>query len=353
MKNPTKNCNRSLSMSVRYLKTNPSSNGNHSVEAANSQEPTIHSYFEPETGTWQYIVADPSTSTAAIIDSVLDYDPNTLCITTHSADALLKSVHQNNYKIEWILETHAHADHLSAASYLQKKISQQQGHRPLIRIGKRIDQVQRLFSQRYGVHEEEYEVVFDKLFDDDEVFEIGNVKAQAMHLPGHTPDHLGYRIGGKALDIVFSYQRCSLRFTNNILDNVFCGDTIFHRDIGTARCDFPGGSANNLWNSAQKLLQLPDHVKIWTGHDYPAAGRIAPVACMTVKEHKEKNKHLNRNVAEEEFLAVRRGRDASLAAPRLLHQSLQVNIRAGHLPAPTEAGLRLLHVPIYIESSVF
>jgi glyoxylase-like metal-dependent hydrolase (beta-lactamase superfamily II) len=159
-------------------------------------EPTIHNVFESETGTWQYVVADPTTSAAVIIDPVLDYDPATQVITTDSADVLLSLVKEKGYKVERILETHAHADHLTAASYLQKRLAEEQGHRPPIGIGKRIGQVQKLFGQRYGIPEQEYERVFDKLFEDDETFKIGNLTAKAIHLPGHTPDHLGYRIGG-------------------------------------------------------------------------------------------------------------------------------------------------------------
>jgi glyoxylase-like metal-dependent hydrolase (beta-lactamase superfamily II) len=160
-------------------------------------QPTIHNVFENVTGTWQYIVADPSTSTAVIIDPVLNYDPATQAITTQSADALLSLVQENGYKISRILETHAHADHLTSSSYLQSRISQIQGHKPPIGIGKRIEQVQKLFSKRYGLTEDEYTNVFDILFDDDETFPIGTLTAKAIHLPGHTPDHLGYQIGGK------------------------------------------------------------------------------------------------------------------------------------------------------------
>ncbi|EED12159.1 metallo-beta-lactamase domain protein, putative [Talaromyces stipitatus ATCC 10500] len=287
-------------------------------------EPTIHDVFESNTGTWQYIVADPSTLKAIIIDPVLDYDPATQTIETHSADNLISLAKKNNYKIEMILETHAHADHITAASYLQSRIARDMGYKPLIGIGKRIGQVQELFAQRYGVPLEEYQNVYDILFDDDEVFKIGEVTAQAIHLPGHTPDHLGYKIG----------------------DNVFCGDSLFHVDIGTARCDFPGGSATNLFNSGQKLLQLPDNVKIWTGHDYPPDGRDQPVPCVSVEGHKKNNAHIKDGVTEQEFVAMRTERDAKLAAPRLLHQSLQMNIRAGRLPNKTTAGFRLLHLPL-------
>ncbi|CAG7951017.1 unnamed protein product [Penicillium salamii] len=299
----------------------------HSTTTA-STEPAVHDVFDTTSGTWQYIVADPSTSTAVIIDPVLNFDPATQAITTKSADALLALVKDKNYKIDKILETHAHADHLSAASYLQSRLLQSQDHKPPICIGKRIEQVQKLFSQRYGVPKSEYKQVFDRLLDDDETFTIGNITAKAIHLPGHTPDHLGYMIG----------------------DNVFCGDSLFHADIGTARCDFPGGDAKDLFQSGRKLLSLPGHVKIWTGHDYPPAGR-EPMPWLSVQDHRELNKHLKDGVNEDTFVALRQERDAGLAAPRLLHQSLQINIRAGRLPAPTEAGQRLLHVPLKIEDA--
>ncbi|KAK5467829.1 hypothetical protein LTS15_000802 [Exophiala xenobiotica] len=297
-----------------------------------AEEPAIHPVFQSQTGTWQYVVADPTTSTAVIIDPALDYDPATQTASTQSADLLLALVKNKGYKVAMILETHAHADHLTAASYLRKRLAQepeQQGQAPPISIGKRIDQVQRLFGQRYGVAAEEYEHVFDKLFDDDETFSIGEMKAQAIHLPGHTPDHLGYKIG----------------------NNVFCGDSIFHADIGTARCDFPGGSAQDLYNSCQKLLALGDDVKIWTGHDYPPEGREAgPVPWMSVRQHRELNKHIKDGVTKEEFVALREERDANLGEPKLLHQSLQMNIRAGRLPKPTVFGQWVLHLPLKLKS---
>ncbi|KAL7622437.1 hypothetical protein AAE478_007942 [Parahypoxylon ruwenzoriense] len=294
------------------------------TESGASGEPVIHSVFETKTSTWQYVVADPSSSTAVIIDPVLDYDPATQSITTHSADSLLSLVKEKGYKIEKILETHAHADHLTAASYLQSRLAKEQGHRPPIGIGKRIGKVQQLFGQKYGISADEYEGVFDELFDDAGTFDVGGLKASVIHLPGHTPDHVGYKIG----------------------DNVFCGDSIFHADIGTARCDFPGGSACHLFESGRKLLALPDNVKIWTGHDYPPDERGAPAAWMSVADHRERNKHLRDGISQEEFVALRSQRDATLAAPRLLHQSLQMNIRAGHLPKPTASGDRLLHLPL-------
>ncbi|KAJ9604742.1 hypothetical protein H2200_010856 [Cladophialophora chaetospira] len=297
----------------------------HSNAAPPSQEPIIHDVFEKTTGTWQYVVADPTTMTAAIIDPVLDFDPATQTISTQAADSLLSLIMFWGYKVDMILETHAHADHLTAASYLQSRLAlQQSGHMPLIGIGKRIEQVQRVFGERYGVPENECQNVFDKLFDDDEEFEIGSLKAKAIHLPGHTPDHLGYHIGS----------------------NVFCGDSIFHADIGTARCDFPGGSSTNLFASGRKLLALGDEVKVWTGHDYPPEGRDTPVPWMTVRQHKQQNKHLKEGVSEREFVALRDERDAKLGEPRLLHQSLQMNIRAGRIPKSASSGPAMLHLPL-------
>ncbi|KAJ5650700.1 uncharacterized protein N7484_004423, partial [Penicillium longicatenatum] len=300
------------------------SNGRASYGTAATKEPTIHPVFENVTGTWQYIVSDPSTRSAAIIDPVLDYNPVTQEITTDSADALLSLIKEKGYKIERILETHAHADHLTAASYLQKQLFQTQGYKPPVGIGKRIEQVQKLFGQRYGIQSEEYRTAFDKLFEDDESFQIGDLTAKAVHLPGHTPDHLGYQIG----------------------DNVFCGDSLFHVDIGTARCDFPGGDAKDLYESSRKLLALDDHVKIWPGHDYPPEGRDSPIPWMSVADHRRQNKHVGDVVSEKEFVTLRTERDAKLNAPRLLHQSLQVNIRAGHLPRPMSSGYRMLHLPL-------
>ncbi|KAK0736557.1 beta-lactamase-like protein [Apiosordaria backusii] len=292
-------------------------------------EPAIHPVFEQKTGTFQYLVSDPATTDAAIIDPVLDYDKCSHTITTTTADSVLSLVREKGYRIVRIMETHAHADHLTASFYLQRELAKHQDFKPPVGIGKRIGQVQSLFGQRYGIEAEEYEGVFDKLFEDDEEFTIGTLRAQAMHLPGHTPDHLGYKIG----------------------DNIFCGDSIFHTDIGTARCDFPGGSAHALYQSARRILSLPDHVKIWTGHDYPPDGEREPVPYVTVGEHRQKNKHLKDGVSEDDFVKLRGERDEHLAAPRLLHESLQVNVRAGRLPSQNEAGMRLLKVPIKVKGT--
>ncbi|KAJ4378304.1 hypothetical protein N0V86_006004 [Didymella sp. IMI 355093] len=285
-------------------------------------EPIVHHIFESITGTFQYIVTDPSSRATVIIDPVLDLDPCTSSISTRSASAVLSLIQKNDYKVEYILETHAHADHLSAASYLQAQL-RETGTRPQIGIGKRIDQVQKLFGHRYSVAPKEYEAVFDKLFEDDEVIQVGEMQIKAIHLPGHTPDHLGYLIDS----------------------NVFCGDSLFHASIGTARTDFPGGSADDLWASAQKLLALPGSTKIWVGHDYPAQGQD-PTPYMTVEQHKEENSHVKIGVAREEFVKLRQKRDRDLGAPRLLHQSLQINVRGGRLPVVDEEGRRMLSVPL-------
>ncbi|KAK3687284.1 beta-lactamase-like protein [Podospora appendiculata] len=301
------------------------------------QPPTIHPVFEPQTCTWQYVVADPSTNAALIIDSVLDFDPARNLITTTTADALLTLVREKGYTVERILETHAHADHLTAAKYLQRQLQLSQGggeaKRPLVCIGKRISEVQARFAARYGIPTDECDGAFDHVFEDDEVFALGELEVKALHLPGHTPDHMGYLIG----------------------ENGFCGDSIFNSDVGSARCDFPGGNANELYNSASKLFALPDSFKIWTGHDYPPGGddggRQGPVPYTTVGDQKQANKHLKAGTTREQFVAWRTTRDAALGEPRLLHQALQFNIRAGKLPAATAASHggavdRLLHVPI-------
>ncbi|OAK97192.1 Metallo-hydrolase/oxidoreductase [Phaeosphaeriaceae sp. SRC1lsM3a] len=296
------------------------------------QQPTIHSTYDPKTGTWQYLVADPITLQAVLIDSVLDYDASTQTISTQFADTLLSQIVQHGYTVSKILETHAHADHLTAASYLQHRLEQMQGSRPPICIGKRITQVQEMFGARYGVLEEEWIGTFDEHFEDDEEFDIGEVRVEVVHLPGHTPDHVGYVIG---------------------VDNVFCGDSLFHADIGTARCDFPGGNARDLYHSVQKLMQLPDHVKIWTGHDYVSKEREEPVAWMIVREHKERNMWLAQDVTMAQFVERRSKKDERLAAPRLLHPSLQLNIRAGRLPRLTDTGQRFLRLPLKVEGEMW
>ncbi|KAK0714826.1 beta-lactamase-like protein [Lasiosphaeris hirsuta] len=296
---------------------------------ASAPEPTVHACFEPRTSTWQYVVADSATRAAVIIDSVLDFDPARNAISTESADSLLALVKERGYTVDRLLETHAHADHLTASRYLQHQLEASSGTKPEISIGKRIVGVQRRFAQRYSIPPSEYEGKFDHLLDDDEIFKVGQLEAKAIHLPGHTPDHMGYMIGV----------------------NVFCGDSLFNTDVGSARCDFPDGNAHELFSSISKLFSLPDSFKIWTGHDYPPggeAGRMAPLAYTTVAEQKQSNKHIKVGTTEDEFVQWRNQRDSGLAEPRLVHQALQFNIRAGHLPAPADTpnGDQFLHVPI-------
>ncbi|KAH7313973.1 beta-lactamase-like protein [Stachybotrys elegans] len=291
-------------------------------------EPTVHELFEPVTGSWQYLVADPATPSAAIIDPVLNYDAAKGVISTESADELIKIVIEKGYRVEIILETHIHADHITAASYIQATLEEVQGYKPLIGIGSRIRHTQKLFGNRYNIAASEYENVFDRMWEDDENFSIGSLTARAIHLPGHTPDHMGYRIGG----------------------NVFVGDSIFHVDIGSARADFPGGSAEAVYHSGRKLLALPDETKIWMGHDYPSEERRAPVPFLTVKQQREENKHLKDGIGEAEFIEMRRKRDETLPPPRLIHPSLQMNIRGGRLPAPTASGIRMVHFPLQVSN---
>ncbi|PWY70588.1 metallo-beta-lactamase superfamily protein [Aspergillus eucalypticola CBS 122712] len=278
-------------------------------------EPIIHPIFEKRTSTWQYIVACPETHEAVIIDPVLDFDPSQLTVTTTSADELLYLATSKGYHITRILETHAHADHLTAAHYIQTKLHQLSPKVPIC-TGHRIRQVQATFAQRYNIPPNDLETAFDHLFQDDETFQIGRITAQVLHLPGHTPDHSGYMIGS----------------------NVFTGDSIFNPDVGSARCDFPHGDARALYQTMRKLLALPEHVKLYTGHDYPPAvegdstTNRAPKAFVTVKDQKEENKHVKEGTVEEEFVKWRQERDSALGEPRLLHPSLQVNVRGGRLP---------------------
>jgi glyoxylase-like metal-dependent hydrolase (beta-lactamase superfamily II) len=293
-------------------------------------KPDIYACFEAVTATWQYLVADPATRDAVVIDSVLDFNPTSSQISTTSADGLLDLISKHNLTITRILETHAHADHLTAANYLQQKLVSQGSPRPEICIGVRITEVQATFASKYQINASELANVFDKLFQDNEEFMIGEIRAKVLHLPGHTPDHVGYQIG----------------------ENVFTGDSIFNPDVGSARADFPGGSATTLYSSTQALLSLPENYRLYVGHDYPPESRPENEsgekhkAYTTVKEQREENKHVKTGTKEEEFVNFRSERDAALGEPRLLHQSLQFNIRAGKLPEPSEGGDIFLRIPI-------
>ncbi|RDB16734.1 Beta-lactamase hydrolase-like protein [Hypsizygus marmoreus] len=269
------------------------------------ETPEIYSFFEKQTSTWQYVVADPASMEAAIIDPVLDFDNVTGAVSTKTADCILDFISKKELKVARILETHAHADHLTAAQYLKEKLP---GDVPLC-IGKRITQVQKSFGLKYGMDPATLENAFDIYLEDDEEFKLGEISCKVMHLPGHTPDHVGYLLG----------------------KSVFTGDSIFLPDVGSARADFPGGSAKILYSSMQRLLSLPGDYKIFVGHDYPPEGR-EPVCVATVEEQKTMNKHGKMDIDESSFIKLREERDATLGAPRLLHPSLQVNIRAGKVP---------------------
>ncbi|KAG6862253.1 hypothetical protein C0995_002184 [Termitomyces sp. Mi166 len=262
--------------------------------------------------TWQYLVADPITLEAAIIDPVLDYDITTRAVSTSTADCILKFIQDRGLKVLRILETHAHADHLSASQYLKEKLPDEV---PLC-IGKRITQVQQTFAPRYGLDPHSLEGAFDTLLEDDEEFKLGNISCKVIHLPGHTPDHVGYILG----------------------KNVFTGDSIFLPDVGSARADFPGGNAKDLFKSMQRLLSLPQDYKLFVGHDYPQGDRHDPLCMATVEEQRHLNKHGKTGTTEQEFIKFREDRDAHLGEPRLLYPSLKVNIRAGKVPPPDDSG---------------
>ena len=298
--------------------------------------PEIYYSFEPITATFQYIVADPESREAAIIDSVLDLDPATNRLSTKSAENLLSIISQNKLKPIFIMETHAHADHLTASWYLQRRLVELGHSRPQISIGKRITQVQATFASKYNINREELEDVFDNLWDDGQKFNIGHLDCEVLHLPGHTPDHIGYRVE----------------------HNVFTGDSIFNPDVGSARADFPGGSATHLYQSVRTLLELPEYYRLYTGHDYPPAERgvsekgekVRPFS--TVGEQNVENKHVKVGVERETFVKWRAEKDATLGEPKLLHQSLQFNIRGGRLPKATEEGNIFLHLPLKVDKGL-
>lgn len=279
----------------------------------------VKAFFDPATWTVSYVVFDAPGGHCALVDSVLDYDPKSGRTRTTSADQLIAFVREQNLTVDWILETHAHADHLSAAPYLRKAL----GGR--IAIGGKITQVQHVFK---GVFHLEAEFAtdgrqFDHLFQDGETFAIGQLQAQALSVPGHTPACMAYQVG----------------------DAVFVGDTLFMPDVGTARCDFPGGNAHTLYQSIRKLLSLPAETRLFMCHDYPPAGREVQWEC-TVADQRARNIHVHDGISEDDFVAMRTKRDATLAMPVLILPSVQVNIRAGELPPPEANGVSYLKIPL-------
>ena len=282
-------------------------------------QPRVHAQFDEATHTVSYVVWDPATRRAAIIDPVLDYDHRTGRVSHRSADDLLGFVADQGLSVDWVLETHAHADHLSAAPYLKEKTGAPIG------IGARITEVQRTFAPVFGLDDVSGDGrEFDRLFRDGETITIGGLQVEVMHTPGHTPACVSYRIG----------------------EAVFVGDTLFMPDYGTARADFPGGDARTLYRSIHRLLALPDATRLYLCHDYKAPGRDHFAWETTVDEEKTRNIHVGGGVDEASFVAMREARDATLAAPVLLLPSLQVNIRAGRLPDPDRDGRRFLKIPL-------
>lgn len=282
-------------------------------------QPRVHAQFDEATHTVSYVVWDPATRRAAIIDPVLDYDHRTGRVSHRSADDLLVFVADQGLSVDWVLETHAHADHLSAAPYLKERTGAPIG------IGARITEVQRTFAPVFGLDDVSGDGrEFDRLLRDGDTIALGGLQVEVMHTPGHTPACVSYRIG----------------------EAVFVGDTLFMPDYGTARADFPGGDARTLYRSIHRLLALPDATRLYLCHDYKAPGRDHFAWETTVGEEKTRNIHVGGGVDEASFVAMREARDATLAAPVLLLPSLQVNIRAGRLPDPDRNGRRFLRIPL-------
>lgn len=282
--------------------------------------PKVHAFFDEATNTITYVVQEPEGRACAVIDSVLDFDYASGRTDTRSADAVIAFIRAHDLRLEWVLETHVHADHLSAAPYLQEALGGKIG------IGERITVVQETFGKIFneGTRFQRDGSQFDQLFRQGDSFMIGQMRGEVMHTPGHTPACLTYVIG----------------------DAAFVGDTLFMPDFGTARCDFPGGSAETMWESIQRILALPEETRIFVGHDYKAEGRDQYAWETTVGAQKALNKHVGAGRSREEFIAMRQARDATLAMPKLIIPSLQVNMRAGQMPEPEDNGKVYLKVPV-------
>ena len=290
-----------------------------------SGDPQVQAFFDEPTNTVSYLVADPATRKAAIIDPVLDYDHNAGAVDTRSVETALKAAADLGLQIEWVLETHAHADHLSAAPFIKARTGAKIG------IGEHIKDVQRIFRPIFNAEDLKTDGSdFDHLFKDDERFNIGSLVAEVLYTPGHTPADISYKIG----------------------DCVFVGDTLFMPDYGTARADFPGGDAHQLYRSIKRLMDLPPATRLFMCHDYKAPGRDDYAWETTVAEERASNVHAREGVSEDEFVAMRAARDATLAAPRLLLPSIQVNIRAGKFPPAEANGVRYLTIPVRVKPGV-
>lgn len=287
---------------------------------SNARPAAIRSFFDEDTFTVTHVISDPATGKAAIIDSVLDFDPASGRTSYASADKVIAYVENAGLEVEWLLETHAHADHLSAAPYLQEKLGGK------LAIGRHILTVQQVFGKIFneGTRFARDGSQFDHLFDDGDRFRVGSIEAIALHVPGHTPADMTYVIG----------------------DAAFIGDTLFMPDYGTARADFPGGDARTLYRSIRRLLSLPDQTSLHLCHDYKAPGRDTYAWVTTVGEEREHNVHIRTGVSEDQFVAMREARDATLGMPRLILPSIQVNMRGGRLPEPEDNGTSYLKLPV-------
>ncbi|RRW41199.1 MULTISPECIES: MBL fold metallo-hydrolase [Pseudomonas] len=282
--------------------------------------PLVQAFFDADTATISYVVFEVDGSECAIIDSVLNYDAKAGRTSTHGADRIIAFIQEHSLKVQWLLETHAHADHLSASAYLKRMLGGK------IAIGAPIRQVQGVFRDVFNL-EPEFRLdgsQFDYLFEPDELFHIGRLAARALHVPGHTPADMAYQVAEHS---------------------VFVGDTLFMPDVGTARCDFPGGSARQLYRSIKRILALPAETTLYLCHDYPPAGREV---CWktTVAEQRSSNIHVHDGIAEDAFVEMRSRRDATLSMPTLILPSIQINIRAGEMPPADESGATFLKIPI-------
>jgi len=281
--------------------------------------PDVRAFFDEATFTVSYVVSDPETARAAIIDPVRDYDSASGRTATDSADQIIEYIGERGLQVDWILETHVHADHLSGAPYLKEEVGGKTA------IGKAVSIVQNTFKGVFNLEDLAIDgSQFDHLFDDGDTFKVGNIDAHVFATPGHTPACVTYVIG----------------------DSAFVGDTLFMPDYGTARTDFPGGSASTLYNSIQKILSLPEETRLFMCHDYKAPGRDEYAWETSVAEQRDNNIHINKSVSEEDFVALREKRDARLDMPKLILPSIQVNVRAGHMPEPESNNIRYLKIPL-------
>ena len=290
-----------------------------------TEKPHIQAFFDEATFTVSYLVGDPETRQAVVIDPVLDFDPNSGKAGVGSAEAILAAAERGGWTIAMVLETHAHADHLTAAPYIKAKTGAKVG------IGEHIREVQQVFRPVFEIDDLKPDAGdFDLLLADGEKLLVGNMPIEVLHTPGHTPADVSYRIG----------------------DAVFVGDTLFMPDYGTARADFPGGDAHQLYRSIRKLLALPRETRLFMCHDYKAPGRDRFAWETTVGEERDSSVHMHDGVREDEFVAMRQARDATLAPPRLLLPSIQVNVRAGRFPPADANGVRYLRIPMKLDPAL-